>query len=205
MAANSWGLVSVARGDLEQAGILVETWLPRARAVEDPQMLLPALTLAAQVDLARGEGGSAHSVVEEMAEAARGVRGSFAFITGLEALRAYVAAGRPDLGRSLFQGDEGTTAHTRLVSLTGRAILSEVQGDLEEAAESYRSAAEAWHEFGNVPEHGQALLGRGRCLIALKRGGEAREPLKEAWAVFEGLGARPLVKEIDRLLGVEAD
>jgi class 3 adenylate cyclase len=50
-----------------------------------------------------------------------------------------------------------------------------------------------------VPEHGHALLGRGRCLLALDSPG-ARGALLQARELFTRLGARPLVAEADDLL-----
>ena len=46
-------------------------------------------------------------------------------------------------------------------------------------------------DYGSVIERGQALLGVGRCLIALGRASEAVEPLREAREAFrrtEGIG-----------------
>ena len=59
-----------------------------------------------------------------------------------------------------------------------------------DAARLYAEAAERWQEFGNVPERAYALLGQGRCLVAL---GE-REPQSAARR-----GARPV-----RLDGLQA-
>ena len=42
-------------------------------------------------------------------------------------------------------------------------------GDHADAAALYGEAAARWQQFGNVPEHAYALLGQGRCLLALDR------------------------------------
>ena len=75
--------------------------------------------------------------------------------------------------------------------------MAEADGRLEQALGLYAEAAEGWAGFGHVPERGQALLGVGRCLLSLGRPTEAAAKLREAREVFQGLGARPLVAEVD--------
>jgi len=83
---------------------------------------------------------------------------------------------------------------------TCRAILEEGRGAAEPALSSYEEAAERWAAFGHAWEHGQALLGAGRCLVELGRSGEASSRLRDARDVFVRLGARPSVEECDGLL-----
>jgi hypothetical protein len=64
---------------------------------------------------------------------------------------------------------------------------------------AYAEAEERWRTFGAVFERAQALLGRGRCLLASGRPG-AEQPLREAREVFVRLGAAPLVADADALL-----
>jgi hypothetical protein len=52
---------------------------------------------------------------------------------------------------------------------TARPQLAEHAGDPGEAASLYAEAARRWRRFGNVPERAYALLGQGRCLVALGR------------------------------------
>jgi tetratricopeptide (TPR) repeat protein len=87
---------------------------------------------------------------------------------------------------------------------TARAILAEARAEPEQAAERYARAAERWAEYGSVFERAHALFGHGRCLVALGRSGEAEEHLREAREIFLGLGAAPLVAELDALLGGDA-
>ena len=56
-------------------------------------------------------------------------------------------------------------------------------------------AADRWHDFGVPYEEAQALLGQGRCLVALDRGPEAAAPLAAAREIFARLGARPALEE----------
>jgi hypothetical protein len=50
-------------------------------------------------------------------------------------------------------------------------------------------------------EEAQALLGEGRCLVALGRAPEAAPVLEQARAIFARLGAEPALHEADQLLG----
>jgi hypothetical protein len=72
-----------------------------------------------------------------------------------------------------------------------RAILAEAGGETEEAARLYSEAAERWEGFGVVPERALALLGRGRCLLALSDPA-AGGALRQAREIFATLGASPL-------------
>jgi tetratricopeptide (TPR) repeat protein len=81
-----------------------------------------------------------------------------------------------------------------------RAELAEHRGEFADAAALYGEAAARWQAFGNVPERAHALLGRGRCLLALRHG-RADEPLREARELFAALDYVPAVAETDALLG----
>jgi tetratricopeptide (TPR) repeat protein len=198
-------MVLVYRGETDRAAALMAEWLPRARLVEDPQMLLPALTAAALLERGRGDIEGSMTLISEMAELARGVSGSYGALAALEAARLCIAAGRVDMARSMLDGRGWTSARSRHVALSGEALLAEAGVDLGTAVAGYGRAERAWREFGNVFELGQALLGRGRCLIALGGAEEAREPLEAAREVFESLRARPLIEETDGLLGSVPD
>ena len=63
----------------------------------------------------------------------------------------------------------------------------------------YTDAADRWRTFGNVPERAYALLGQGRCLVAL--GDWAAEaPLAEARDLFALMGYKPALAETEKLL-----
>jgi tetratricopeptide (TPR) repeat protein len=78
------------------------------------------------------------------------------------------------------------------------AIIAEAEGDLERATDLYARAAEDFAAGGWMYEEAIALLGRGRCLVALGRDGT--EPLGRARAFFAGVGAVPYLAETDGLL-----
>ena len=68
------------------------------------------------------------------------------------------------------------------------ATLAEASGDFERAVELHREAAARWEAFGHVFEHGHALFGAGRTLLALA-GDRTSGELANARAVFARLGA----------------
>ena len=55
----------------------------------------------------------------------------------------------------------------------------------------------AGKQFGNVPERAYALLGQGRCLLALGDPA-AEQPLREAAELFSSMGYRPALAETKR-------
>jgi class 3 adenylate cyclase/tetratricopeptide (TPR) repeat protein len=115
-------------------------------------------------------------------------------------LRTAVDAGDTALAGRLAGGVEPMFPYHRHALLAADAILREARDEQDEAAGRYGEAAERWAAFGVVPERGHALLGRGRCLVALGSGAEALGPLRDAREVFAGLGARPALEEAERLL-----
>jgi hypothetical protein len=78
-----------------------------------------------------------------------------------------------------------------------RAVVAEARGRHEEALALYQEAASAWAAFHLPYERGMALYGESRCLAELGRAAEAKERLAEARGAFAGLGAEPLVTEVD--------
>ena len=84
--------------------------------------------------------------------------------------------------------------------MTAQAIVAEAGGEFEQSIALYNDASRRWNEYGFVLEEGQALLGRGRCLIAIGRRSEASSPLHQAGQLFATLGAKPLLDETDSYL-----
>jgi tetratricopeptide (TPR) repeat protein len=100
----------------------------------------------------------------------------------------------------LLDGYTPFTNRDRSSALTAEAAKAELEGDLDNAISRYAEAAERWAAFPHVLEHGHALIGVGRCLLAIGREVEARERLREARELFVSLGGVPLVVETDDLL-----
>ena len=111
-----------------------------------------------------------------------------------------LAAGKVELLRSLIdQGVEYLTRDRNSMA-SARAVLAELEGDLTAAIERYEDAATRWEAFPSVLEHGLALMGAGRSLLALGRQNEGAARLRAARERFGALKAAPLVGEVDDLL-----
>jgi hypothetical protein len=63
----------------------------------------------------------------------------------------------------------------------------------------YLAAASGWEQHGNVPEQAYALVGQGRCLVALADPA-AEQPLSQAAELFSSMGYRPALAEAETLI-----
>jgi tetratricopeptide repeat protein len=101
-----------------------------------------------------------------------------------------------------LDGTEGLVLERyRLARAAVQALIAEARGDSEQAVTAYRHVAQEWARWGNALERAHALFGAGRCLTALGRMEEAREPLTAAGSAFGSLGAVGKQAEVDALLG----
>jgi tetratricopeptide (TPR) repeat protein len=201
IASSYAGHVHLRRGELARAARVCERYLDRARAALDPQVVGPTLSLQALVRAAEGSPGEALEAVHELIDATRDRadwhRGRFLpelvrLCTGLaarEAAEELAAPLRTQLGR---------TSHAIVAA---HAELAEADGRYGEALALHDDAAARWGLFGRLDGRADSLLGAGRCLLALGRDDEARGRLADARAIYEGLGARPSIAEVDELLG----
>jgi class 3 adenylate cyclase/tetratricopeptide (TPR) repeat protein len=187
------GASSVATG-------LLPELLEAARSVDDEQLLVPALLAAALTELGGGDRRAASLLVEEAAARSPYWRSHFA----AEAARIAVDAGRPEVAENYLDNLLPKLRRHELSVLTGRAALAEAEGEFAEAADRYGQAASGWSEYGFILEHGQALLRRGRCLLRLEQQSEALASIAASRALFDELGASPLIVESDVLLGEAA-
>ena len=97
-------------------------------------------------------------------------------------------------------GLEPRTPYDEHALVTANAALTEAHGDLQAAADAYADAAQRWQRFGVVPEQAFALLGQGRCLVALGRPTEAAPVLSRPARSSRRLQAAPALAETDALL-----
>jgi len=121
---------------------------------------------------------------------------------GPETLDAVIAAltiGDRDLAARIVDASTHPSPFYAEMRRLARALVAEANGDPSKAATEFRTAAAALVPF-SIPMHTQALLGRGRCLVALGRPLEAFEPLTTARDLAVRMGARPWVTEADTLL-----
>jgi class 3 adenylate cyclase/tetratricopeptide (TPR) repeat protein len=191
--------VRLRRGQVTDAKGLGNEFLPRARVSGDPQVLVPALATAALIEESRGNTVEAVRLVEELGDFTRGQAMRRAQHLP-DALRVCAAAGATTLAESLLEGTEVVAARHRHAVHAARAVLAEIQGQLNQSLSLYQEAAERWADFGFVLEQGYALLGAGRCLLALRDPERAATRLQKARGIFQSLDAHPLVGEADSLL-----
>ncbi len=196
MGGDCLGLILAKRGDFAGAGAVTDEWLPRARVIEDPQMLIPALTGAALVAASRADRAGAAALLGEIADLSGAVAGNFASILKLEALRLAADLGDAELLAALHDMPVASPRRRALMDAGAEAIRLQFVGD-PAASEAYAVGADAWGEYGNVVEQGEALGGQGRTLVGIGRGEDALTPLRAARDAFEALGARNRVAEID--------
>ena len=195
MAEAFKGQVLVWRGRLAAAAAVVDELLPQARKIDDLQVLVPALVTAALLQTAAGREADGLRLATEADRVTRARDGGRWYRGQQLADLARIATRTGDrLLAGSLAGDHQVYARHRHAADSARALLTELDGDLEEAASLHDRAAAGWERFGHVAERGQALLGAGRCLRRLGRP-EAAARLESARAVFERLGARPLVRE----------
>jgi hypothetical protein len=115
-------------------------------------------------------------------------------------MRTALGAHDGELASLLVEEGAALSPLRERVGLTCRALLAEAREDYEAALAGFAAAAADWNDFGFAHEQAQALLGQGRCLVALGRAPEAARPLTGAREIFVRLGARPAVAETDEWL-----
>ena len=201
MANQVRATVLLWRGELDRARVLVREFLPRAREIDDLQLLVPALAAAAAVAQAAGEHRAACDLVEEVHRVV-GDRDGGRWYLGqhvAELVRVCMALGERATAEALAAQAHDGVARNRYGLLSARAALAEADGALDRAAEGYDEAAARWADYGHQLERARALLGAGRCLLALGRP-EGRLRLQDARAALLALNARSLLAEADAAL-----
>lgn len=192
--------VFVARGDVDEGTAIAGPTLRSAREIGDMDMLAGCLPHAAALAVARGDPAEAIKLVEEL-ESIPNIRENHTFSWWLPvSVRTGLAAGDPRLAQQLVSDLEPVLPLQENALKAARALLSEFDGEYPEASDTFADAAERWKRWEMPFEHAQALLGRGRCLLALGQPRDASEALRSAREIFASLGARPALDETDALL-----
>jgi hypothetical protein len=186
------------RGELEAAAALGQWVAERARQIAHPHVLAFAYPPAAALRAARGDAPGARALLAELSNAspAREVASYAANLAS--AIRAALAADAPGLAVGLANALEPRHQLQQHAVVTARALLAEHRGQHAEAASLFADAAGRWEQFEMPWERAQALLGQGRCLLAL--GQPATVPLRAARDIFASLSAGPVLTGVDRLL-----
>jgi class 3 adenylate cyclase/tetratricopeptide (TPR) repeat protein len=178
MALTSKARVLFYRGHVREAAALSRDLLPRARAVGDPQIVSPALSLAALVE---EDPDVAASLAEELVD-------SRANISFPDLARVCVRSGAFETAERLAAMTDHVITRSRNIAATARAVLAEARGEREDAARLYADAARRWHEYPFVLE-------RGFCLVGVARATGDASAAAEAHAIFRSLGADALAGE----------
>jgi len=201
-AAELKARMCLCQGRIEDAAELLTSFLPQARTIGDVQTVLPSLATAAVIEQVRGRSTEAVQLAEEFEQQSRAhPRIRIESLSFLDVLRVCRATRQTDLAQSLLEDASPSLPFSQCAVVTGQAILAEATDKVHEARDLYQEAAQRWADYGFVLEEGQAYLGLARCLIALGDRGAATEPLHRARAIFERLGAVPLLSEVDGYLG----
>ncbi|HJS27211.1 MAG TPA: adenylate/guanylate cyclase domain-containing protein [Actinomycetota bacterium] len=192
-------MVLIHRGVLDGTAVIEERILPRAREIEDGQVVVPAFRTAALSRQARGDASGVVALVEEAHGLTRDRAGFRGWLLD-DSARLCRLAGAPQTLRRMLDGFTPYVTRHRSSVLAAEAALAELEGNHALALERNLEVAERWKRFPHVFEHGHAMLGAGRCLLALGRELDATDRLRAARERFRSLGAVPLVTETDALL-----
>jgi class 3 adenylate cyclase/tetratricopeptide (TPR) repeat protein len=191
--------ILLCRGQRQEADAHKDWFLSHSRHIGDLQVLAHVFPIAALTEQANGDLTAAIQLVQELERMTQNGPPCYRAQPLPDVARICKAAGKPDLIERFMEGADAPAARYQHSLVTGRAILAEAQGKLQEAARLYADAGDRWRNFGVVLEHGQALLSLGRCATQLGQP-PARDWLLDARRVFAQLRARPLLAETDRWL-----
>ena len=177
MALASKARVLFYRGRRSDAEAISARLLPRARAAGDPQIVVPALSLAALVEPDRD---AALALVDELLETGNPIYADDA--------RVCVRHGAIHQAEAMIGKDEGPIRRNRHIGVTVRAILAEARGEHENAASLYADAVGRWtdHPF---------VLERAQCLLGVARTDGDVGAAEQAHDLFRSLGALDLARE----------
>ena len=192
-------LLCALRGQVERARAPAAWAYERSIASGYPQELGRATVAHAVVCDAVGDRPAARAaldaherLVADRVNCDRGLRLALA-------VRVALRVGDASLAERFTAKVTPSVALYRHALASAQASIAEARGARRAAAAGFADAATGWHEFGVPYEEAQALLGQGRCLVALGRASDAAAPLSSARNVFARLGAGPALAETDAL------
>ena len=187
---DSKALILWARGETETAASLAEWSLRTARAAEVRELIVHALAVSSAVSVESGLNGVARYLEELERLFPRGFVFNGADVLPF-ILRTMHRVGDVPMAQRLTKRIDLDNPMQLAVRRCGDSLLAEAHGDMIGAVHGYREAAVRWSQVGMPYEEGHALLGQGRCLMALGRAPEAAAPLAAAREIFARLGAKP--------------
>jgi tetratricopeptide (TPR) repeat protein len=196
-SAQLWALS--VRGEYATAAALGQWVVERAHEFASPQIPATAYPPAAALRVVQGDAPGAMALLAELTRAHSAWAAPYAANLP-SAIRAALAAGAPDLAADLAGVAQLRHPLQQHAAATARALLAEQRGQHAEAAGLFADAAARWERFEVPWERALALLGQGRCLLALRKPAQAATPLRAAREIFASLGAKPALTETDKLI-----
>jgi hypothetical protein len=191
--------VLALRGATDEAEALVVKFLPVAREIGEPHVLVPGLVVAAIVEESGGTMAGALDRVHE-ALVALEARSDWDRAQHVQSIvRIALACGDAGAARAALDGLTASGTLHRFGVNAANAALDEHDGRLEAALAAYVAGVGDWERYGFVLERGLASLGAGRTLVSMGRADEAEPHLIEAANVLRGLGAEALAGSADGL------
>ena len=193
--------ILTARGDILESRTLSD-WLGTmwARGSLDLQDGATCLIAPAAERALAGDADGALSRLRECVDIP-GIASSYGYVTLLvPSVRIALQCGDPRLASDLCEGVPVESPYARHAMALAKAMLTEEAGLWEAGSDAFAEAAAGWHAFGAPYEEAHALLGQGRCLVALGRAPEAAPVLEAAREIFARLKAKPALNETEGLL-----
>ena len=194
------GRILTLRGQAPQVAGSLDWLESTARGAGAPEYAVIGLAAAALARAALGENEAATALLAEVLATPGAREIQYYGIYEPTMVRTALGLGDRALAERLADGYESPLPFAAHSGVTVSAALAEARGDHQAAVHGYAQAAERWQRFGVVPEQAFALLGQGRCLIALGEPSEAAHALQQAHEIFAGLKAAPALVETDTLL-----
>jgi len=158
VAVDLWTtLIHLRRG---QPVTEVDDVVQRARAVEELQVLAPALALGTQAALAAGDRARAAALAGEFETVTRGKASMYRSESAASVARVAIAAGVDEIADDLVARSEPVTMRDELFIDTAAALVRETHGAAE--PDVWADLERRWHDYGNVYEEAHAALALGR-------------------------------------------
>ncbi len=193
--------ILTARGQASGQDVQAFVTWASGREFPDVSNQVEVLDALAGVHVALGKHDKALGLLGRIAEIRESIPSCPQFgVTLPFEVRAAAELGDLGLARRLAAKTVTSRALDGHVCVLLGALAAENDGLHKRAAAQYADAASRWGAFGVPYEEAKALLGQGRCLLALGRAEAASTPLQGARRVFKRLRADPALSQTMRLL-----
>ncbi len=179
------------RGDVDQGADLVESYLPAVRRIEDLQLLVPGLIIAARIEFDRGNRSVGRELLDELVGVTESKSSGFRDFALAEAVRILVALGEMDKAEEWLADSSGGAWRHEISRNTAAAIIAEAHGQYDVALLGYQATATEWEGYGFKQERALSLLGAGRMLQTLGDEARSQEHTESARRLFDELGMPP--------------